>query len=77
VFFVSSYRYNTTALFCEENKSGFEAEKLYKKKGKKKVSVFLRTTLLYFPPVFILRSFVNLKGLGRNFLDILLLYGRE
>jgi len=45
-----------------------EAEKLYRKKKKKKVLVFLRATLLYFPPVFILRSFVNLKGLGETFL---------
>ena len=43
-------------------------QKSYTKKEKKKVSVFLRATLLYFPPVFILRSFVNLKGLGETFL---------
>merc|ERR1712051_423981 len=55
-------------VFVKKINLDLEAEKLYRKKKKKKVLVFLRATLLYFPPVFILRSFVNLKGLGETFL---------
>ena len=68
MFFVSSYRYNITVFVLWRKQIWILKQKSYTKKRRKKVSVFLRATLLYFPPVFILRSFVNLKGLGETFL---------